>query len=100
VEFPWDREVSGLHAELERVGEDWVLLDDGLSRNGTYLNGERVAGRARLRDGDLVRAGRTIVLYRRPLAGEGELTIDSDMEVPFRAPELETSPPEGEATNG
>jgi hypothetical protein len=43
-----------------------VLVDDGLSRNGTYVNGERVAGRRRLRDGDAVRIGSTHLVYRSP----------------------------------
>src|SRR5438034_2671300 len=44
----WDRRVSGVHARLERLGGDWTVEDDGLSRNGTFVNGERVAGRRRL----------------------------------------------------
>src|SRR4051812_2880381 len=40
----WDTEVSRLHAEVERVGGDWTLADDGLSRNGTFVNGEPGAG--------------------------------------------------------
>ena len=44
----WDTEVSRLHAQLEPVGSDWIVVDDGLSRNGTYVNGERVNGRRRL----------------------------------------------------
>jgi predicted component of type VI protein secretion system len=62
----WDDEVSGLHAELERVAGEYVLVDDGLSRNGSFANGERVHGRLRLRDGDLLRFGRTVVLFRQP----------------------------------
>ena len=42
----WDAEVSRLHAQLERVAADWVLVDDGISRNGTFVNGERLSGRA------------------------------------------------------
>ena len=57
--LPWDDEVSRLHAELVRMGEDWVLCDDGLSHNGTFVNGERVRGRRRLRDGDVVTVGAT-----------------------------------------
>ena len=38
----WDSQVSRLHAELERVGDQWVVSDDGLSRNGTYVNGSRI----------------------------------------------------------
>ena len=34
---------------------DWTVVDDGLSRNGTYVNGERIHGRRRLVDGDTPR---------------------------------------------
>ena len=60
----WDHEVSRLHAQLEHIGTDWVLGDDGLSRNGTYVNGERLTGRHRLRDGDVVLVGGTTISYR------------------------------------
>jgi hypothetical protein len=66
VPLGWDASVSRLHAHLERVGDDWVLVDDGLSRNGTYVNGERIAGRRALRDGDVVAIGGTLVGYLRP----------------------------------
>lgn len=59
----WDSEVSGLHAELQGLGDEWTIVDDGLSRNGTYVNGQRVSGRQRLRDGDRIRIGRTILAY-------------------------------------
>lgn len=62
----FDPEVSSLHAELERLGDEWVVVDDGLSRNGTFVNGERVVGRRRLRDGDAIRFGATVVVYRAP----------------------------------
>ncbi len=60
----WDREVSRLHALLERVGSQWLLVDDGLSRNGSFVNGERVVGRRVLRDGDRLVFGETPVVYR------------------------------------
>jgi FHA domain/Bacterial regulatory proteins, luxR family len=66
IRLEWDTEVSGLHAQLERGGEEWTLVDDGLSRNGSYVNGERVRGRRRLRDGDMPRFGHTVMLYRTP----------------------------------
>jgi len=70
LRLDWDPEVSGLHAQLELVGADCTLVDEGLSRNGSFVNGERVIGRRRLRDGDTLRFGRTAVLYRAPEAGE------------------------------
>src|SRR4051794_12974740 len=47
VGVAWDDRVSRVHAELVRTGGEWAVVDDGLSRNGTYVNGERVAGRRR-----------------------------------------------------
>lgn len=66
VQVHWDRDVSRTHAELERVGGVWTISDDGLSRNGTFVNGERVGTRQRLRDGDVLRVGQTVVVYRDP----------------------------------
>src|SRR3954464_4191501 len=43
VALPWDGEVSRLHAELERVGSQWLIVDDGLSSNGTFVAGERIS---------------------------------------------------------
>ena len=70
----WDDEVSGLHAQLEQAAGEYALADDGLSRNGSYVNGERVHGRRRLRDGDMLRFGRTVILFRIPDAGERDVT--------------------------
>jgi pSer/pThr/pTyr-binding forkhead associated (FHA) protein len=63
VPITWDGEVSGLHAQLECPGGEWTIIDDGLSTNGTYVNGGRVHGRKRLRDGDRIRVGRTIIAF-------------------------------------
>jgi hypothetical protein len=52
VALPWDGEVSRLHAELERVAGEWTVVDDGRSRNGTFVNGERLHGRRLLADAD------------------------------------------------
>jgi FHA domain len=67
----WDREVSRVHALLEPVGEDWTLVDEGLSRNGSFLNGSRVHGRQRLGHGDGMCFGHTRVFYRHPDSGRG-----------------------------
>jgi hypothetical protein len=68
LSLPWDTEVSRLHAELEAIAGEWTVSDDGLSRNGTFVNGNRISGRTRLRDGDLLRVGQTSIAYRRPEA--------------------------------
>lgn len=53
-----DEFASARHAQvLWRAEEQAWFIEDNLSRNGTFLNGERVA-RAALRDGDAIRIGR------------------------------------------
>src|SRR5580658_11044423 len=69
-----DGTVSRTHAELQLVGEEWAVTDDGLSRNGTFVNGTRISGRKRLADGDVVRLGSTLIEYRRPGEGSTEAT--------------------------
>jgi len=64
LSIPWDAEVSGMHAELECLGGEWTIVDDGLSTNGTFVNAERIGGRQRLHDGDRIRVGRTVLAYR------------------------------------
>jgi DNA-binding CsgD family transcriptional regulator len=67
ISIEQDSEVSRLHAELARLGTDWAVSDDGLSRNGTFVNGERVGGRRLLRDRDIIRFGRTFASFHQPL---------------------------------
>ena len=66
IALSWDAEVSRLHAELEHVGTSWVVSDDGLSHNGTLLNGHHLEGRRRLRDGDVLAVGETLIAYCTP----------------------------------
>ena len=87
VALEWDTEVSRLHAELERLGDEWTLTDDGLSRNGSFLNGRRVTSRSRLRDGDVLRFGRTTLAYRVPEATDSRPTRAAASEGPA-LPEL------------
>ncbi len=75
VALDFDEQVSRLHAEIERIGGDWTVADDGLSRNGSFLNGERLGGRRRLNDNDELRFGATIVLYRAPQPAPGSATV-------------------------
>lgn len=68
----WDVEVSRIHALFEQLGGAWTVVDDQLSRNGTFVNGQRVSGRRRLEDRDVVRFGATEVLFRSPEVESGE----------------------------
>ena len=74
IALAWDVEVSRAHALLEQVGEQWTLVDDGLSSNGSFVNGLRVVGRQRLRQGDRLCFGNTQLLFRDPGPAESEAT--------------------------
>jgi len=83
IAIAWDGEVSGVHAELHALGGELTIVDDGLSRNGTYLNGVRIGGRQRLRDGDRIRLGRTVLAYRAAQASLlGETVLADERSAP------------------
>jgi DNA-binding CsgD family transcriptional regulator len=84
VQLGWDAEVSTLHAQIEVVRGECTLVDDGLSRNGSFVNEERVHGRRHLRDGDALRFGQTGLVYRRPGEDAPEATAVAG-EVPAAA---------------
>lgn len=75
VALSWDPEVSRVHAELEQVAGQWTVADDGLSRNGTFVNGRLVHGRRRLRDGDCLRLGRAVLVFSAPSGAGAEATV-------------------------
>ena len=77
VALPWDREVSRVHASLERLGDEWTFVDDGRSHNGSFIDGVRVQGRQRLRDGDEIKLGQTHIVFRRPTGRESLRTATS-----------------------
>jgi len=61
--------VSRRHARIV-VTEHQVTLEDLGSKNGTYLNEERLQAPVALRDGDMFRLGRLLIVFRNaPQAG-------------------------------
>ncbi len=61
-----DDEVSGEHCMIVEDGGALHLVDLG-STNGTFVDGKRVAGRAALREGSLIRLGSTLTLRLEPV---------------------------------
>jgi pSer/pThr/pTyr-binding forkhead associated (FHA) protein len=59
-----DEFASGQHARIES-GRDGVWVLDLGSTNGTFVNGARLDGRRRLREGDLVQIGDTELRFER-----------------------------------
>ncbi|HKD07052.1 MAG TPA: SpoIIE family protein phosphatase [Bryobacteraceae bacterium] len=60
--FPNDNGLSRQHLAIESEGDEWAVQDLG-SKNGTVLNGVRVAARTPLKSGDRIMAGHLIVIY-------------------------------------
>jgi len=77
IVLDWDDEISRVHAALDRLGDEWTVLDEGLSRNGSYLNGSRITSRARLRDGDVLCVGRIAIIYRTASGSSGSHPTDT-----------------------
>jgi adenylate cyclase len=71
-----DQSASKSHARLVRDGKDWRLVDLG-SRNGTYVNGQRVQD-IRLKPGDRVQIGTTVITVEDRQAGR--VRIDEEDE--------------------
>ena len=73
-----DGSVSSNHARILRTPEGFVL-EDLQSRNGTFVNGERVEGKRLLTDGDLIRLGKVIMTFN--VAREGKHSDTTQPEV-------------------
>jgi pSer/pThr/pTyr-binding forkhead associated (FHA) protein len=58
-----DTRLSRLHAVLERFESGWCIRDLG-SRNGVFVNGQRVADTRPLRSGDELHMGDTAIIFR------------------------------------
>jgi hypothetical protein len=84
IPLDWDTEVSRVHARLEHVAGDWTVVDDGLSTNGSWVNGERVTARRRLRDGDALRVGTTVIAFVQPGERESDATLPAAEDVAAR----------------
>jgi len=84
VELDDDR-VSRQHASIERRGRQWIVRDLG-SRNGTFLDGERIAGDAAASGDRVVRVGHSVLLLLDD--GRGHDGPPSDDDDAVIGPEL------------
>jgi len=81
--------VSRLHCEIIRLGSAYVLQD--FSRNGTFVNGQRVQ-KIRLHDGDQLRIGQNILqIHLTSSVGTG--VLESRKTTPNRLPPVITLTP-------
>ena len=78
VPLAFDRTVSRVHCVVEPVASRWCVRDLS-SRNGTFVNGERVWGAVPLRAGDEIRVGtvRFVVRIDEGVA-PGEETVGAE----------------------
>lgn len=73
--LPWDKEVSRVHLLLVPQRDFWLFADEGMSRNGTFVNSSPIAERRyRLRHEDRVRVGSTVLTFR---CGRPQLVDDA-----------------------
>jgi len=88
VSLNHDSTVSRVHAVLENLGFAWSIRDVG-SRNGTYLNGEKISAERVLRSGDELRVGKSrLIFWEVKQADEesvNEATIAAESTRPRRA---------------
>ncbi len=71
-----DELVSRRHAEIRAV-EGALEIEDRGSLNGTWVNGERIAGPRVLAPGDVIKLGRTSIEVERELIDSGRTVLAS-----------------------
>jgi transcriptional regulator with PAS, ATPase and Fis domain len=76
-----DGRVSAQHARLTRMGKTLNIVDLG-SRNGTFVNGRRIAEPTKLVDGDVILIGRQAAVFRW-LTTEQMRAITEELSRPF-----------------
>ncbi len=87
--LPADPTLSRLHAVLERYEAGWCVRDLD-SRNGTFVNGQRVWRERPLRPGDELRVGTTRLVFRsdEPTGGKGTQASEPPPELTRREREV------------
>ena len=78
VPLAFDRTVSQVHCIIEPVASRWCVRDLS-SRNGTFVNGERIWGEQPLRAGDEIRVGTVRFVARLDDIGiHGDETVGAE----------------------
>ena len=80
-----DPEISRQHARMSRNPAGQLVVEDLGSTNGTYVNGQRIAGPTPLNPGDTVQMGRS-TLTVEGAAGGGQATAIGAVPIPPSAP--------------
>jgi pSer/pThr/pTyr-binding forkhead associated (FHA) protein len=80
IALPDDARTSRVHAAVERYANGWAVHDMG-SRNGTFVNRQRVHRERVLHDGDEIRAGNTVLVYRSGRPAEAPAATEGGTEM-------------------
>ncbi len=83
VSLDHDATVSRLHAVLENHESAWSIRDVG-SRNGTFVNGEKLAAERVLRSGDEVRVGKSRLVFWEEKPADEETAVPDAADLPPR----------------
>lgn len=75
-----DEKCSRHHCEVLREGPDWVVRDRN-SRNGTLVNEKAVNERQTLFDGDVIRVGRTELVFTTDVSQRLQVAAEADTAV-------------------
>ena len=74
-----------------RINEDYYIEDAG-SRNGTFLNGERIFGRQKLQVGDRIFIGNSCFLFSLRVTETGIIPDRTDTLSQFSRGDLQLAP--------
>jgi hypothetical protein len=74
-----DGSVSSNHARVLRTADGFVIEDVG-SRNGTFINSEKVTGKRALADGDVVRLGKVLMTFNVAVETKRQDTTQPEMK--------------------
>src|SRR5215218_5949048 len=85
-----DPEISRQHARISRNPQGQLVVEDLGSTNGTYVNGQRIAGPTPLNPGDTVQMGRSTMSIEGGAAGGQATAIGA---VPAAIPPAAPPPP-------
>ena len=75
--YPEDSGLSRRHLAFEKEGEEWFVRDLG-SKNGTFLNGDRIQDKRVLRPGDKITASHLQLVFQTPEICVPEVSIVFD----------------------
>ena len=87
-----DPEISRQHARISRNPQGQLVVEDLGSTNGTYVNGQRIAGATTLNAGDTVQMGRSTLSVEGGAAG-GQATAIGAIPVGAGPPPPAAPPP-------